>query len=904
MLYLHRSERADALLGALAQVLVRPLADPMAAEILCVPSRGVERWISQGLAVRLGATRSGAGDGISANIDFPFPAGVFGDVVAKATGLDPRLDPWNNGEAFWALVARIDANMDSGWMGLVSSQIRAARDHGCANRVGTARYIWDLFCRYHQQRPQMVSAWAGGADTGPTGQRLGDQQRWQAQLWRQVRGELGVPSPPERIGAVCDSLDTAEGAGELDLPERISAFGLTRLPDAQVQILTALARHRDVHLFLLHPSPKLWQQLAESMGEAVWPKSRVRAQASTGQLSANPLLASWGRDSRELQLVLASHTQSQAVLDRHYPVPDLSADRGGGSRTLLQRLQDDIRHNRVPVGAPFAQIDSDARPLCDPASDTSVQVHACHGNARQVQVLRDAVLHLLASDPTLEPRDIVIMCPDVDSFAPQISATFGAVPELRVRLADRSAAQTNPLISTVALLLSLLDSRFTATDVVGLLSTVPVRQRFGFSDDDLERIAHWVDEAGIRWGLDQRQRARWQLADTGANTWSAGLDRILLGVAMADEELRVVGGAVPLDDVRSADIELAGRLAEFVERLGQCAAFFAGEFTLTEGVSRLLEAVDQLTATTVADALQRQQLQRMVDEVAPDGVDRVGTTASAALLNFVEFRDIVRATWSGRPTRANFRTGHITVCTLTPMRSVPHRVVCLLGLDDGAFPRANRVFGDDLTAEPPFIGDQDRRSEDRQLLLDALLAATESVVITYSGRDERSNAVKQPSVPLAELLSVIDATVRVERPDHDIVVHHPLQSFDPRNFERGRLVKGRVWSYDEDAFAASTALLASRTPRGPFLPELLPALPNRTVDVGALVQFVQHPTRSFVKTRLGLDLAKASEARTDEFEVQMSGLLSWQAAEPLIETLSAISDDDSIPEAGLAWHRW
>ncbi len=897
MLYLHRSERADALLSALVEVMTTSLPDPMAAEVICVPSHGVERWLSQGLAMKLGASlpgrRNGATDGVAANIDFPLPGALVGDVVAMVAGIDPRDDPWNNDQTLWALVDAIDANMNSGWMGLVAAQIRAGEAQGRINRVRTARYISDLFSKYHQQRPEMIKGWADGADVDAVGQPLTGLFAWQPILWREMAKRLDAPSPPERIEQVCTALADVGQTAQLDLPERIFAFGLTRLPASHVQILRGLAASRDVHLMLLHPSPHLWDAVLLAVGAEA--KVLDRRDDTTIRLALNPLLASWGRDARELQIALgasAASVETAAFSDRHIQLP---ASAEGAQRTLLHQLQDDVRGNLRPVGANYS--DDDSRPLFNPVTDTSVQVHACHGEVRQVQVLRDAIMHLLDADPTLEPRDIIILCPDIEQFAPEIHAVFGGTPELRVRLADRSVAQTNPLISAVALLLGALDSRLSATEVVGLVTTVPVRERFDFADDDLDRIHRWVRDAGIRWGLDRTHRGRWSLGEVDANTWAAGLDRILLGVAMADEDLRQVGGAVPVDDVSSNDIATAGRLAEFIERLGDAVGFFGGAFSLQDGIARLLETVDRLMATRTADAWQRQELQRVVDGVRP-AID--GASDSPALLNFAEFRDLVGAAMKGRPTRANFRTGHITVCTLTPMRSIPHRVVCLLGLDDQRFPRISRVSGDDLTRRPEFVGDQDGRSEDRQLLLDALLAAKDHLVITYSGRDERTNAIRPAAVPLAELLSVIDRTVRIER-EGGIVVQHPLQSFDARNFSNGSLISEGVWSYDEASYGGAQTLQKPQVAETAFLEKLLTPFVVKQLALDDLVRFAEHPVKAFVKTRLGIDLGDYAEALADEFTLGMTGRDDWRPGEELIEVLSNVRADQSATEIGLAW---
>ena len=138
-------------------------------------------------------------------------------------------------------------------------------------------------------------------------------------------------------------------------------------------------------------------------------------------------------------------------------------------------------------------------------------MHSCHGPARQIDVLREVLLGLLADDPTLEPRDIVVMCPDIETYAPLIVADFGLgelagdthpAHRLRVKLADRSLTQTNPLLGVAAELLAIAGSRVTASQVLNLAQAAPVRARFGFTDDDLDTITDWVRQANIRWGFD------------------------------------------------------------------------------------------------------------------------------------------------------------------------------------------------------------------------------------------------------------------------------------------------------------------------------------------------------------------------------------------------------------------
>ena len=417
-------------------------------------------------------------------------------------------------------------------------------------------------------------------------------------------------------------------------------------------------------------------------------------------------------------------------------------------------------------------------------------------------MLRDAVLHLLEDDPTLEPRDIIVMCPDIETFAPLIQATFGgrglegasSDPErtLEIRLADRALRQTNPVMGVLAEVLELSSARITATEVLDLAGRDPVRRRFRFSDDDLYRLEEWVNGAFVRWGFDAAHRSSFQLEGIAANTWQAGLDRILLGVTMADERQRLFGATLPLDDVDSGDIDLAGRLTEFLRAApSRRSTRSPASAPMAEWAGTLAGISDSLVATTPADAWQRAQLTALLDELVDEATEE--DTTSGVALSCDDIRSILSERLKGRPTRANFRTGHLTVCTLVPMRSIPHRVVCLLGLDDGSFPRHIERDGDDLTARNQRVGDRDVRSEDRQLLLDALLAAQDHLVVTYSGRDERSNLRRPPAVPVGELLDVVEHTVRTPtgRVRDAIVLEHPLQPFDTRNFERDALVPDR-----------------------------------------------------------------------------------------------------------------
>jgi len=886
LLHVHRAKRADGLVEALRGLLAEPAEDPFAPEVVSVPTRGMERWIAQRLSASLGAS-DGRGDGVCANVLFPSPRRLVGDAVATAAGVDPDSDPWRPERAVWPLLDVVDDCIDEPWLKLLADHLggdpRTADPLKRARRLATVRHLADLFDGYALRRPDLIRGWAAGESPG---------DHWQGRLWRCLRARIGQPGPAERLDAACARL--REEPAVLDLPQRVSLFNLTRLPAGYRDVLEALAARRDVHLFLLHPSPALWEKVAAT-GRA--PRVVRRADDDSGLLANNRLLASWGRDAREMQLVLAAAADAR---DHHHDVP-ARAD------TLLARIQADVRADRLARGAPLEG--DDDRPLLDPR-DRSVEIHACHGQARQVEVLRDAILHLLRDDPTLEPRDVIVMCPDIETFAPLIHAAFGSAvpdedeeaddgrpPDLRVRLADRSLRQTNPVLGVVATLLELAHARVTASEVLDLAGREPVRRRFRLDDDALVRLEEWVAESGIRWGIDAPHRAPFGLDELAQGTWEHGLKRVLVGVTMTEDDRRLVDGVLPLDDVDSGAIDLAGRFAELVDRLTSALDDLGRPKPIDAWAEAIGNAADLLTATGERDGWQRAELQRILDDLTTEAA------GSETALALAEVRALLTDRLAGRPTRANFRTGHLTVCTLVPMRSVPHRVVCLLGLDDAVFPRKAPRDGDDLLLDEPRVGERDPRAEDRQLLLDALMAAEERLVVTYTGNDVRTNAARPPAVPVGELLDVVDRTVRTDdgTPPRDrVLVRHPLQPFDARNFTPGRLAGEEPWSFDRVTLEGARALTVDRPEPPPFLAEPLSPRRSPVVELDDLVRFVQHPVGAFLRQRLDISVRDFTRDADDGLPVDLDGLQRWDVGQRLLDARLAGSDTRAAYRAEIA----
>ncbi|MEU7764768.1 exodeoxyribonuclease V subunit gamma [Nocardia sp. NPDC049190] len=887
-LHIHRAERADHLAEALAALLVIAPADPFTAEVVAVPAKGVERWLTQSLSVVLGAGDSA--DGVCANIAFPSPVTLVADVLAAVSGMRPADDPWVQERVVWRLLRVIDGSLSEPWAGVLARHLGASdvadREHRIGRRYATAAHLAALFDSYGAQRPALITDWAAGLDTDGAGGSIPDDLRWQPALWRKLRAEIGVASPAERLNGACARLRAEPDL--VALPPRLSLFGVTRLPSDQLAVLSALAERREIHVWLTHPSPAMWSSLAETS-----PVCR-RAEDSSASAVAHPLLAGLARDIRELQQRLAEpaatgtdtyHTPSAATADVSVPEED--------SRTLLRALQKGIRDDQWPPASG------------EVGADRSVQVHACHGPARQVEVLRDCLLGLFAADETLEPRDVLVMCPEVEAYAPLVRAAFGhrtpETPEthgdserteppahrLRVRLADRARGVTNPLLAVIGVLLELADGRVTVTQVLDLADTEAVRRRCGFDDDDIERLREWAAESGARWGIGQRQRQAFGLADFAQNTLNSAVDRILLGVTADESSDDWLDLALPLDDVDSNDVDLAGRFAEFVDRLAVCLRDLRGPRPAHEWAAVLARALDLLTDVPDVQAWVRTEARQ----------ELAATTehAGEASLRLADVAVLLRSRLAARPTRANFRTGELTVCGMVPMRSVSHRVVVLLGLDDDVFPRAGAVDGDDVLAREPLLGERDPRSEDRQLLLDAVLAARDTLVVFHTGADPVSGTPRPPSIPVAELLDVLRTHVGATAMD-EVVTRHPLQPFDVRNFRAER-----PFSFDTVALAGARAAGRPAQPRPPFLAAPLPAAEAADVALADLISFVEHPVRAFLWQRLGIRVPEHEEDIADRLPIELDGLAKWELGERLLAARLTGADPAGLRAA--EWRR-
>ncbi len=557
--------------------------------------------------------------------------------------------------------------------------------------------------------------------------------------------------------------------------------------------------------------------------------------------------------------------------------------------TLLGWLQADVRGDRPPVARTL-------RP-----DDRSVQIHLSHGLDRQVEVLRDTLAWLYETDPTLEPRDVVVLTPDVDAVAPLVTASFQLGPRavrahpghaFRVHVVGRSQAQANPCVPLLLRLLRLPDTRMTAADLLELLAEPPIAQRFAITPSAYDRLGELVERARIRWGLNAAHRASFGLGQFPQSTWVDGLQRLLLGVALSGDDLSFVKATLPTDDVDSSDVALLGDLAEFVSRVGRLVDACSSPAPVPQWTARCRDITASLFDLAPADAWQRSELwaglnridQRWQAGVGPDGNLPIGRASAVR---------VVEDEFTQRQARAGFGDGSTVVCGLDALRHVPHRVVCLLGWDEPGYPRPPSRDGDDLMRLAPQPDDPSPSSADRQALLDAVNAATETLVVVARGRSSVTNRTVALAPPVARLVDALDATAATADgvgAGQAVTLEHPLQASSARNFD-GSVPR----SFDAAAYRTARAgnqarKLGDRSKGGsravgsdddPAELVLPPLDPERPIVLDDLVTFFKNPARALLRTRMGLSSTR-DDPDANRLPLVPDGLQRWKLGDRLL----------------------
>ncbi len=885
--HLHTGNRLDRLADRLAEVVRAPLASPFTPETVVVQSLGMARWLKLELARRLG---------VCAQMEFPFPRAFTERLSREMLPAAPGGEPFRREVVQWRLFRLLGVLPETDDF----AAPRRYLDGGDARkRFQLAARLANLFDQYSVFRPGHIAAWDAGRPAGPSpgAAAAHPDEAWQAGLWRAVVAETGPAHPASVHAALLAALAGPAPAG---LPERITLFGMSALPPAYLEVFAALARHRDVHCFLLQPCAEWWGDVTTGReAERVLRRLGRRAgDAPEVHLEdGHRLLGSLGTLGRDFLKLIYEH--ADPVEDTDFVAPAPATLLGGIQRDLLELrgAADEDRSGRIVA-----------------ATDDSVRVHVCHSPMRELEVLHDHLLDWCQRDPTLTPRDVLVMTPDLAKYSPLVQAVFGSpedgTPPVPFSLADRGPRQSGQIADTFLRILQLAHGRLGVTSVLDLLEKPAVRARFGFGEADLPKLRHWIAETRIHWGRDAEHRAALGLPATDANTWRAGLRRLLLGYAMrpvdaatssdegagsgspsAADPAPLFAGILPYDDIEGGDALLLGKFAEFADRLFTTVGTLEQEHAPEDWRPLLAGVVDGFFLADGDTAAELAVLRRTIDGLGRD-LAAAAVTAPVALGVLLE---PLSAALDDDASGAGFLTGGVTFCALKPMRSIPFRVICLLGMDDGAFPRQAPHLGFDLMAARPMLGDRSTRDDDRYLFLETLVSARDRLHLSHVGQSQRDNRPIPPSVVIGELLDHIDAAFAAEdgegKPsEHGIVVKHRLHAFSPAYFSADPA--SPLFSYSRENCATAAIARGPRSGDRRFIADPLagPGPERRKVTLQQLAGFLAHPARSFLRERLGIELPREQATLEDDEPLALGARDAYGLKQDLVAWLLAGRD--------------
>ena len=901
MLRVYHSNRLD-VLEALMEFIVEQqrLDDPFESEMVLVQSTGMAQWLQMTLSQRFG---------IAANIDFPLPASFIWDMFTRVLPDIPGESAFNKQSMSWKLMTLLPQMLDDDAFTPLRHYLHDDADKRKLFQL--ASRVADLYDQYLVYRPQWLTNWEN--DTLVDG--LGEAQLWQAPLWKALVAHTKALGQPlwhraNLYQRFIDILEQSETRPE-GLPSRVFICGISALPPVYLHALQALGKHIDIYVLFTNPCRYYWGDIQDPAFLARLQARQRRhfreerelplfrdADAAPGlfnddgeQNVTNPMLASWGKLGRDYIYLLAGLERYQEL----EAFVDIDPD------NLLHNLQHDVLElkNSAIAGRTAQEFaHSGAKRVLKP-DDRSLTVHVCHSPQREVEILHDRLLAMLEADPTLTPRDIIVMVADIDSYSPFIQAVFGSATGERYlpyAISDRRARQAHPAMQAFITLLSLPDSRFVSEDVLALLDVPVLAARFNIDEEGLRYLRQWVNESGIRWGLDDDNVRELDLPATGQHTWRFGLTRMLLGYAMESQQGEWQS-VLPYDESSGLIAELVGHLASLLMQLNHWRQGLSQDRPLEEWLPVCRDMLNDFFLpdqdTEAALALIEQQWQAIIAQ---------GTQSQyEGMVPLSLLRDELASRLDQERISQRFLAGPVNICTLMPMRSIPFKVVCLLGMNDGVYPRALPPLGFDLMSQKPVRGDRSRRDDDRYLFLEALMSAGQTLYISYIGRSIQDNSERYPSVLVQELLDYIgqshclegDEALNCDESDKRVKAHimhqHTRMPFDPENF-----TANERQSYAREWLAAASQQGEAHSP---FIQPLAP-LDITHLPLEQLQRFWQHPVRAFFQMRLQVNFRSEESEIPDTEPFTLEGLTRYQLNQQLLNTL--IEEQD----AGLMYRRY
>lgn len=855
-------------------------------EVIIVQNAGMQHWLNLAIANERG---------ISMNMRYALPAQYLWKLIRTLASKEkvPEQSPYSREVLTWRIYALLATdtviNDDDFkpatcyWNSTNGNKPTSNLSPKNSNKDDLKRYqlagqMADLFEQYLIFRPEWIDEWQRGE--GNT--QLSVENKWQAKLWQLLIKQLPY-NPVELLNDAIGNIAEKLINDPKILPKRMSFFGINTMAPMWLTFINALSEHIDVDFFHLNPCFSYWGDIV-SEKQAINKLSHWSSGANDENhlFIGNPLLANFGQQGREFLSLLQNY--STVNVELFVQASKESSDQESidgltSSTCILHQLQDDILLLNDATEKPVKVIDD------------SITIVSCHSALREVQALHDYLLHQFNdstnSSNKLTPKDVLVMCPQIEQYAPYVNAVFtrgwqdlaDEIPPLPCSIADRSAKDSDPLIAAFSELLSLPDSRFQVSQLLSFIRLPAVANKFSINAEECEKISDWLEQATIHWGVDQAHKQA-LLGECANNrfTWQQGLSRLLQGFAYSDID-SIYQDQLVLGAVEGDDAILLGQLMLFIEQLQQFSHQLNTARTAKAWQAFLLSQLELLFSTRQvfgsdsADQSTQQinhQIENsiaVIEQAISSLVEYCEHANFAELIELPIIIDFLNNHFSQGDASRQFMVGQVTFCSMLPMRSIPFKVIAVLGLNDGEFPRQRPTLGFDLIAQnKAILGDRSRRGDDRYLFLEALISARQSLYLSYQGRNIRNNNEKQPSLVLKELMDYLAQGYGWQFDNEKNHVHQmPMQPYSKHNY----ITQGDKVSVTP-SFDANWLSLGqneyTREHQPPLVVEATDITESvNTISAVEIIRFFQHPSKVFAQQVLNLYF-DISETNLDDVE--------------------------------------
>lgn len=820
-----------------------PPVSPLTPEIIMVQSQGMQKWLSLRLSEKFGSWVS---------FKYLFPNKFLDAIFTAALGLPPATsrDPFNRDQLSWLLMkelGRIRANSTPEFSDIskyLENDPDGLKIWQLATRIA---YTFDQYLTF---RFDYITAWENenshsDIDRSPDDSDFSKNWRWQEKLWGIIKKNIDAKHRIEHFHDLISAIKKKEPTKQNALPARAIVFGIPILPPLHVDVLSAISSACPIHMFLLYPT-----KLPDDIDIR-----QMTSKSKEYSKNQNTLLESLG--SLGYGFLQELYKKNDIIFKKFFIENDEK------NRSLLCTLQHNILHNKTTG--------------CDHHAngDSSISIVSCHSPMREIEVLRDYLLEILNTPAGPRIDEILVMTPEIERYTPYIDAVFSSSdPAIPYTISDRSLKVEHIGIAAFLAILDFASSRFEVSSVLDLLEKKPLQKRLKIVDEDLSVIRKWIEDTRIRWGFNAREKECFDIPPTAENTWKAGIERMLLGFAMPDAAF--FDGIVPYDEIEGSLADLLGKISRFIHDLHDFTKIVSKPHTLTDWHKILSEWTSQFFEMNDESNSQYHFIENALSNLS-------SISTSTGFTQPVHFR-VVRAYLDSilaeNTSAHNFLSGKLTFCAMLPMRSIPFKVICLIGMNDGIFPRQDSNIAFDLMIKKPRPGDRSLRDEDRYLFLESIISAKEKIYISYTGQSIVDSNEIPPSVVVSELVDYFNKHIRLSDAN-SIVIKHPLQPFSKRYF-----TGDSVFSYSKQNLETARMLVQPiREQLPPFIDGKISEPVFKDISLDELHSFLENPARYFLQRGLGLRFRREMNVIEDDEPFFIDSRSGYQIKSLLLEDL-------------------